>query len=253
MPSERSGGWPGDGAFPDRGGAGTTRRRVLAAGATGALAAVSGLAGCQGGGSERARGTRRTDEIDGAGIDHPAAAALQRQPRLGPPAGESEATVVLFEDPSCPVCRAFDERTMPKLRERLLDPGTVSLYAREYPVVAAWSHLGARLLEAAYARSADAFWNLRSYYFSHQAEIDSESVYARTSQHLSAATNVDAEAAVGAVKAGRFDDAVATDADAADRAGVRGTPTLFLFADGQFRTKIAGAPSYDLLARSLGV
>lgn len=58
---------------------------------------------------------------------------------------------------------------------------------------------------------------------------------------------------MGDVKAGRYAAAVDADETAAHDAGVRGTPTFFLFAGGDYLTKIEGAPSYDLLATALGV
>jgi len=216
-------------------GTGLTRRRVLR---LGAATVVGSVAGCSSGDQTRT-------------IDHPAAADLGDQPRLGPPPSESDATVIVFEDPSCPVCRAFEERTVPKLRANLIDAGQVTFYAREYPIVAPWGTLGSRLLEAVYDRSEEAFWRVRADYFDHQEEIRSNNLYDHTRRYLED-TAVDADAVVEAVQGGGYRGAVQADVRAAKNADVKGTPTLFLFESGEYLTDIVGAPSYTLLENALG-
>lgn len=217
---------------------GRSRRAFLG---TAAAAGTLAVAGCLGG------------TAPAVTLDHPAAADLESQPRLGPPIDASDSTIIVFEDPSCPTCRVFEERTMPRVRTELVDAGVTSVVAREYPIVAPWGVIGSRALEATFDRDAAAFWGLRASLYANQGPILSDVVYDYVRAFLVEETDLDADRVIRAVQRGAYNDAVQVDVDAATAAGVRGTPTLFLFRDGEYVTEIAGAPSFDLLVNALGV
>lgn len=226
------------------------RRRFVATGM-----ALS-IAGCAGG--DEADGESGGDGTDGASngdagpatgtpdglASHPAGRDLAVQPRDGPPPGEATGTVVAFEDPSCSRCARFEREVVPELRAELVDPGTVSYVFRGYPVVYAWGDPAARVLEAVHARDAAAHWTLTDHYFENQGDYsgaEPAAVYDRTETFLAEATDLDATAVVDAARSGDADPAVQTDLSAGEAAGAGGTtPHLFLFRDGEFRTKSAG-------------
>jgi protein-disulfide isomerase len=130
---------------PDR----ATRRGVLAGG----LALFgAGCLGSSGGGSDGGSGS------DAQSLDsHPVGANLDAQPFLGPPPGDATATVVAFEDPSCPRCATFEQNTVPKIRSELVAPGDATFVVRTIPVVYPWGEPAIHALEATFARDADAF------------------------------------------------------------------------------------------------
>lgn len=222
--------------FTDR----TTRRRVLSSG----VAALAALAGCTGG----------SGDSEGTGqslADHPAGAAIAAQPRLGPELDDAPAVLVAFEDPSCPRCAAFERSTVPRLREHV-DAGELAYVFRVYPVVYPWGEPAVQALEATFARDADAFWALSSHYFEEQSAFSVDNVSDRTREFLARETDLDAEAVVADAESNEYDDAVQTDLDAGEAAGAgRTTPHLFMFRDGEYRTKAAGSVSYDLVASAL--
>jgi len=88
-------------------------------------------------------------------LDSPAATDLDVQPWLGD--RSADRLVIVFEDPSCPVCRIFEERTFPRVREELVDPGRVAFVSRGFPASASWAPVGLQLLEATFARDPAAF------------------------------------------------------------------------------------------------
>jgi predicted DsbA family dithiol-disulfide isomerase len=47
--------------------------------------------------------------------------------------------------------------------------------------------------------------------------------------------------------------AIDTDLAAADAAEVRGTPTIFMYRDGEYQTNASGPVSFDVVTRVLGV
>ncbi|WP_251343697.1 DsbA family protein [Haloplanus halophilus] len=221
-----------------------TRRGVLAGGLSALGAGCLGSAG--GGGSE--------GEGDAASLaTHPVGANLDAQPRLGPPPGEATGTVVAFEDPSCPRCAAFERDTVPRIRSELVDPGDATFVARTIPVVYPWGEPAVHALEATFARDADAFWALAGHYFDEQDAFDAGNVLDRTEAFLAAETEVDASGVVADAESEAYADAVEADLAASEAADVSGTPTVFLFRDGQYRTRATGSVSFDFVTGALGL
>jgi protein-disulfide isomerase len=216
--------------------AAVTRRSVLA----GTVGVVG--AGCVGGSDGNGDGSQTLDT-------HPVGQALASQPRLGP--DSATATIVAFEDPSCPRCAAFESETVPKIKSELVDSGEAAYVVRTAPLVYPWGEPAIRALEATYARDADAFWALLAHYFDEQDAFDAENVRDRTEAFLTAETTVDGAAVVADVDAGAHDEAVQTDVSAAEAADVSGTPTVFLFRDSEYRTRATGSVSFDFVRRAL--
>ena len=243
-----------------------TRRAVLAG--TGALT-LSALAGClrgsgaggtdgdaaggsptAGGSSDDVTTTEETQTLE----NHPAAAGLADQPYRGPDPFEAEAVIVDFSDPSCPTCRRFEEDVVPRITSELVDPGRAAFVFRVYPVIYPWGEPATQALESTYARDEDAFWSLKDFYYAEQSSFDETNVLSRTREHLAAETNLDADAVVDDAEAKAHDAAVQSDLTAGMEAGAgRTTPHLFLFRDGEFRTKAAGSVSYSVIENALGL
>lgn len=223
---------------------GRTRRSLLAAGS--ALAATA-ITGCLSGGE----GTGG----DGTPLaDHPAAAGIADQPRKGPEPSETDAVIVAFEDPSCTRCRAFEQETVPRIEDELVEPGRAAFVFRGYPVVYPWGEPATHALEATYTRNADAFWALKDHYYATQPEFSTDNVLDRTRSFLASETPVDVDAVVDAVETGTTDAAVQADLDAGMEAGAgRTTPHVFLFRDGVYRTKAAGSVSFSVVRNALGL
>lgn len=229
----------------------TTRRDYLfGLGAAGAAA----VAGCTGG---PGNGTASPNGGDGDSLaNHPGAADLDAQPRLGPSPADAKAVIVAFEDPSCPRCRTFERTTMPKIRSQLIDTGDAAFVFRGYPIVYEWGKPATRALEATYAERADAHWQLVAHYFDEQDAFKSagrDEVYARTRQFLDANTALDGEAVVSAAANGDFESAVSADITAGDEAGIWATPTVLLFRDGQYRTKFSGSVDFQRVRTALSL
>ena len=240
-------------------GANHARRAVLAG--TGALA-VSALAGCLGGGRASDRGSERGSESGGPTAtpdenslsNHPAAANLDAQPTRGPDPFEARGVVVAFEDPSCPRCRVFEQDTVPQIQSDLVESGTVSLVFRGYPVIYPWGKPATQALESTFAASADAFWALKNHYFAKQSSFTTDNVLDATREFLAANADVDAEAVVADAEAKGHDAQVQADLDAGMAAGAgHTTPSVFLFSNGEYRTKASGSVSYSVVKNALGL
>jgi len=233
-----------------------SRRRVLAGVGLGtaALAGCLGVGGSDGsGGSGLATGNGTGDATGSgsSGLDHPVGEGIDGQPTLGPAAGTAEATLVAFEDPSCPRCAAFHRDTVPRLRSELVEPGRATYVVRPYPIVYAWGEPATRALWATYERDTDAFWGLLDHYFTEQGAFDESSVLDRTRSWLDAETSVDADAVVSAAEADGFPAPVRANLDIGEAEGIDGTPTVLMFRDGEYQTRATGSVSYDLVVNAL--
>lgn len=208
------------------------------------LAALGGAvpAGCLGGGGGN----------DGTGFEnHPATVDLASAPRLGPPPGSAETTVVAFGDPSCPQCSAFAEHTLPELRAEYIGAGRMSYVWRALPSVEAWAESAVVTMLAAHDQEPDTFWWVQDRYHEHQSRITTENVVDEAVGWLAGRDNVDADEVRRDVAAGRFDPRVTADQQAADDSGVDVVPSFVLFNEGEFVSIVVGPHSSDLFAAAL--
>ena len=218
------------------------RRRYLTLAGAGVVGALAGCGGSGGGG-----GSTGGQSVD----DHPAAANLDAQPRLGDLSGD---VVLSFEEPSCTQCRRFHENTVPDIESNIVDAGEGAYVVRTYPIIYPWGKPATQALESTYARDGEAFWSLFAHYFESQNQFDSDNVFDRTEAFLDGSTAVDADAVVEDARNGVHDNAVQADISAAENADLpQQTPIVLLFRDGQFVSSANGSVSYDLIAEALGV
>lgn len=222
-------------------GVSVSRRALLAGGALG----VGGLVG--GAILTTSVGDPKTIE------DHEAASGIEEQPALGPAPTTADATIVAFEDPSCPSCARFENQTFPRLKSDHVDAGRLSFVFRGIPVVYEWGGPATLALESTYAREPDAFWALKAFYYREQDGIGTSNVRDVTRRFLDDQTSVDGAAVVEDVDDATHQPAVDADLRASRGAGVRGTPTFYLFRDGEFATEIVGPQSADVFENALGL
>lgn len=195
--------------------------------------------------------TQTPYDVSGTPIgEHPATVRIGDQPIRGETNGN---LIVSFEDPSCNVCKTFHEETVSQIESNLVDEGRAAYAVRTYPVVYEWGGPATHALEATYARNESAFFELLDHYFRTQSEYSSLNVLDRTETFLKR-TGVDAAAVREDAENEAYADAVQTDLDAGMAAGAGTiTPSVFVFREGAYVTKLRGSVSYDLLAAALGV
>jgi protein-disulfide isomerase len=186
-----------------------SRRAVLGAGGT---AAVAALAGCSGGSSSSSGG------IDPEAIDDGDRPAL----------GEESApvTVTVFQDYSCPHCQAFKQQVAPTIVDRYVDPGDVRYLHADFPIPVdeQWSYAIASAAYAVFEEAGnDAFWSFKDEIYAQQGSYSLEVV----------ASVADGVADVGAAAREAAEDGTYRDRIEADRElglqwGVEATPSVFV-------------------------
>lgn len=156
-----------------------------------------------------------------------------------PYAGQANApvNVVVVEDFKCPNCKLFEETVAPELRTKYVDTGKIKLYSMVWPFLADTrglpvddSKLAAQAAKCVYDQGGnDAFSAFKAIVF--RAQENELTVWATKVRLKDLASNV---AGIDQAKFGQCLDSDATaarvDADEAQvtRAGVNGTPTVFV-------------------------
>lgn len=186
-------------------------------------------------------------------LSHAAARDAGNEPTLGPPPGEGKATIIAYEDPSCHACREFETGPFEKLRTELVEPGDLSFVYRTFPHVQAWAMPATRALEATYAHDAEAFWQLKTYFYEEQGSFSTRNVYSKVDAFLQAETSVDAGVVVADAKAGKHDAAIQSDMAVVEEVGMKYTPMFFLYRDGEYRSNAVGSQSYSVFKNALGL
>ncbi|MFB6284944.1 MAG: DsbA family protein [Halobacteria archaeon] len=184
--------------------------------------------------------------------NHPATKEVSTRPSLGP--DDASAKIVAFEDPSCPKCAKFNLGPFQKIKSKLIDQGKLQFYYRTITVVYPWGKPAAESLEATYKTDHDAFWGLKHYYYENQlgGGASNEDVYSLTRDYLENETDLDADKIIKEAKNKKYHDRIQENLKASKKAGVRGTPSFFLFKNGDFRTKVVGPQSFSVFKNALG-
>ena len=171
---------------------------------------------------------------------------LTGQPFIGQ--ASAPVTLVAFEDFKCPVCKQFEETVYPTIKQKYLDTGKAKLYKITYPFLADSlpvndSVLAGEAAECAYDQTGNAgYEGMSTILF--RAQGDETTVWATKDKLVELSGSVDgldpAKMRVcldsDATKA-----RVEADKQQALKAGVRGTPSLFV--NGQLTTASVDALS----------
>lgn len=184
---------------------------------------------------------------------HPAAKNIGLEPTAGKFPGQTEATIVEFQDASCAICQRFDAQTFPMLYSNLIQTGKVTFVSRDYAHTHDWADAATRALNSTYARRRNTYWILKSWYYANQGKFTTDNILDKTYKFVSEETSVNADAVIHDVKNKAYDDIYKADEQARKKANVSGTPVFFLFKDGEFVTRFTGNQSYSVFKNSLGL
>ncbi|WP_227357420.1 DsbA family protein [Haladaptatus salinisoli] len=185
--------------------------------------------------------------------DHPTTTGIFDEPTRGPTPFSANATLIAFEDPSCPTCVHFEKNTYPKLKRNHIDSGELSFVLRTIPVVDQWGASAIYALEATHIRDEEAFWDLKSYYFDNQSQFNSDNIFSKTKAFLEQETQVRGEEIIHDAQSKAQKKQVKEDYAAAKDANLKGTPTFVAFRSNEYVTKIVGRQSYSVFKNMLGL
>ena len=184
----------------------------------------------------------------------PAAVVLTAVPQSHPQAdktslGDPKASVKIdaYEDFQCPACRKYTQETEPLIIEKLVATGKVYYVFHNYPFLdgpgAGSSGESDQAANAAMCASEqDMFWEMHDTIF---ANWNGEGQGAYADNRLTAfaeKTGLDMTSFNACFKANKYKTEIQADFDGGNKAGVQGTPSVFV--NGTF-IKPGFIPSYD--------
>ncbi|SIR73589.1 Thioredoxin [Haladaptatus litoreus] len=185
--------------------------------------------------------------------DHPSTSGIFDEPTRGPTPFSADATLIIFDDPSCPNCLHFEQKTYPKLKRNYVDAGKLSLVYRSYPVLEEWGVRATYALEATYGRDEKSFWDLKEFYFDNQDSFTTNNVFSKTEQYINKNTSISGQAVVRDAQSKAQKAQIQEDLSIGGKADVRGTPTFFAFRSDEYVTDIVGRQSYSIFKNVLGL
>ncbi|MDP2483845.1 MAG: thioredoxin domain-containing protein [Candidatus Palauibacterales bacterium] len=155
-------------------------------------------------------------------------------PSLGPDG--APITLVLFSDFECPFCVRFLP-TLDQVEDRYGDQ--VRLVYRQFPLNAIHPHAQLAAEASLCANAQDRFWEMHDAIFDVRGQVDPDGL-----KTMAADLGLNADAFNACLDSGEFRHQVAADVSAGQKAGVTGTPAIFI--NGRY---LSGAQPFSVVSR----
>lgn len=157
----------------------------------------------------------------------------QRVSNLGlgdfPALGNKNAKVhiVEFADLRCPFCEQFFKNTEPQIIKDYVDTGKATFSFRSYAFLGSASTVAANAAECANAQGK--FWDFHNYMYQHQPDESDTSMYTVDNlTNIAGQLGMDTAQFQSCLSANQYDSKQAADMADGQKAGVTGTPTIFI-------------------------
>jgi protein-disulfide isomerase len=159
---------------------------------------------------------------------------------------DAAVTLTVFSDFQCPFCarmaRMLSDEVMPDETER------VRLIFRHYPLSKhAWAQTAAEATACAQKQGDDYFWSLHDFLFEHQRQLTPENFRELLSEQAARRSGFSKGAFWRCLSNREMKEKVEKDIEFGTRAGVMGTPTLFV--NGQRIQAVTAAEQIRTLIR----
>ena len=181
------------------------------------------------------------DSVDASQI------SLDGEPMLGDE--NAPVTVVEFADYQCPFCRKFSLQTFDQLKANYIDTGKVRFVYKDFPL----EQMHDRAIEMAEAANCAAdqgkYWEMNKKLFNEQQEISPGRMARFSADKIpqwAEEIGLNMDEFNQCTSASEYEAEAREDLQEGQKLGVTGTPTFFVYADGDATaTKIGGAQPYS--------
>ncbi|MCL6096622.1 MAG: DsbA family protein [Patescibacteria group bacterium] len=146
-----------------------------------------------------------------------------------PPLGSKDAKVkiVEFGDFRCPFCDRFFKDTEPQIKKDYIDTGKAVFYFRHYQFLGDASVVAGNASEC--ANEQGKFWDFHNYFYDNQPSESDTSMYTTDKLTQIAGTlGMNTNQFSSCLSSKKYDKNVQDDLAAGQKAGVTGTPTVFI-------------------------
>ena len=181
------------------------------------------------------------DSVDASQI------SLDGEPMLGDE--DAPITIVEFADYQCPFCRKFALETFDRLKTDYIDTGKVRFVYKDFPL----EQMHDRSIEMAEAANCAAdqgkYWEMNKKLFNEQQEISPGRMARFSADKISQwaeEIGLNVDEFDQCTSSNEYEAEAREDLTEGEKLGVTGTPTFFVYADGDATaTKIGGAQPYS--------
>lgn len=172
---------------------------------------------------------------------------IEKQPYIG--ARDSTKAIIAVEDPSCPYCARFHNRTFPDIKNEA-ESGNLKYYTITVPFIQPWSQKSLHYLEGCYNEyGSSEFFELLGFYYENQDNIDSNNIENNSEEYI--LNNIGNQSFIDKIENGDYSQDVRDDYNAVREAGISSTPTFLLFENGRYITTIQGAQRFNIFKNTL--
>lgn len=139
----------------------------------------------------------------------------------------AKVTIVAFEDLRCPFCKQWFDNTLPSIKKDYIDTGKAKLYFRQYEFLGDASVLAGNAAEC--ANDQGKFWDFYNYMYQNQpSESDTSMFTVDKLTNIAGTLGMDTNQFNSCLSSKKFNSSVSDDLAAGQKAGVSGTPTVFV-------------------------
>lgn len=149
----------------------------------------------------------------------------------------AKVKVVEFADFQCPFCKQWFSTVETSLINDYVKTGKVAFYWRDYPFLGQESNLAANAARC--ANEQGKFWEFHDYLYQHQGQENSGAFSADNLKQFGATLGLNTDQFNSCIDSGKYNSAAQKDLSDGQKAGVTGTPTVFI--NGQ---SVVGAQPY---------
>lgn len=206
------------------------RRKFLSITASSGLAAT---AGCIGPLTDDGNQTQMTGDYA-----HPSMADISDLPTIGPSPEDSDALIVAFEDPACPICANFHNGPFQELKDNYITSGDLTFIHRGIDVIYDWGKIPLQIQQKVNEEKPDKVFDIIQAYYSRQDNISSDNVM-EISKEILRDNGLNDEKFTKNLD--KYSNDLQNNLSASKKSSVRGTPTLHLFKEKKHETKVVGS------------
>lgn len=163
-----------------------------------------------------------------------------------PPLGNKDAKVkvVEFADFQCPFCKQWETSVWPSLKRDYIDTGKIAFYWRDYPFLGQESNYSASAARC--ANDQGKFWDFHDYLYNNQAQENSGAFSKDNLKKFAATMGLNTDQFNSCLDADKDAKAYQQDLSEGQKAGVNGTPTVFVNG-----VPVVGAQPYDTFKQAI--
>lgn len=139
---------------------------------------------------------------------------------------DAKVKVVEFADFQCPFCEQWFSQVEPQLKKDYIDTGKIAFYWRDYPFLGQESNYAASAARC--ANEQGKFWDFHDYLYSHQGQENSGAFSKDNLKQFAASIGLNTDQFNSCLDADKFSADYQKDLSDGQKAGVNGTPTVFV-------------------------